>query len=213
MNIWVGGKRVLKRKKELHVITTNQQSVEELIQIVVSIHPYVDVIHIREKAWPANKIVNTIQRLYQFNVPLEKIMINDRVDVAMVMNVRGAHLATHSLSVSLVKEYFSSLQVGCSVHSREEAIAAQRAGADYCIYGHIFPTVSKATLPPRGLNSLRSIIEKVDVPIIAIGGITEDNVTDVLQTGVKGVAVMSTIFLSENPLQAVRNIRNNMESD
>ena len=206
-----GGMLMHDHQKELHVVSTNQQSAERLIQTIVSIHPYVDAIHIREKRWTARKISKIVKYLYQKNVPREKIIINDRVDVATALRTGGAHLATHSLDVSLVKEAFPTLKVGCSVHAVKEAINAQEKGADYCIYGHIFPTTSKPNLSPRGLEQLHSLIEAVNIPVIAIGGITADNVSTVLQTGAHGVAVMSGVFLSDDPKEAIFNIRKSMK--
>src|SRR5690625_3007084 len=76
-----GGMLMHNHQRELHVVSTNQQSAERLIQTIVLIHPYVDAIHIREKRWTARKISKVVKYLYQESVPREKIIINDRVDV------------------------------------------------------------------------------------------------------------------------------------
>lgn len=198
-------------KQELHVVTTNRQSFEDTFRIICAIHPYVDQIHIREKTWSACQIAALVQRLYQHGVPRGKMVINDRVDVAVVMETSGIHLARHSLNVAAVKEKFSTMRIGCSVHTIEAAQEAQDAGANYCIFGHIFPTDSKKMLAARGLKYLRRLVENLDVPIIAIGGISAKNVNEVIQTGVDGVAVMSGVFLAEDPLQAVKQLRKNMK--
>jgi thiazole tautomerase (transcriptional regulator TenI) len=189
---------------EFHVISTGQQSNERLIETITRIHPYVDAIHLREKKKTAKELAALIFGLITKGVPAEKLIINDRVDVAVVCGAAGVQLAYHSLNVKVVKEHFPSLRVGCSVHSLEEAQEAGRHGADYCLYGHIFPTDCKAGLSPRGLSELAVIAKQIDIPVIAIGGIKPDNVEKVLQAGAKGIAVMSGVFLADDPVAEAR---------
>ncbi|WP_044748831.1 thiazole tautomerase TenI [Bacillus alveayuensis] len=189
---------------EFHVLSTGQQSNEQLIEIITHIHPYVDAIHLREKAKTAKELVSLVSTLSAKGVPLEKLIINDRVDVAVVCGVRGVQLAYHSLNAKAVKEHFPSLYIGCSVHSLEEAQEAEQEGADYCLYGHIFATDCKAGLSPRGLSELAAITKQIDIPVIAIGGIKPNNVEKVLQAGAKGVAVMSGVFFADDPVAEAR---------
>jgi thiazole tautomerase (transcriptional regulator TenI) len=189
---------------EFHVISTGQQSNEQLIEIITHIHPYVDAIHLREKAKTAKELASLVSTLSAKGVPLEKLIINDRVDVAVVCGVRGVQLAYHSLNAKAVKEHFPSLYIGCSVHSLEEAQKAEQEGADYCLYGHIFATDCKAGLSPRGLLELAAITKQIDIPVIAIGGIKPNNVEKVLQAGAKGVAVMSGVFFADDPVAEAR---------
>ncbi|RAK19444.1 thiazole tautomerase (transcriptional regulator TenI) [Anoxybacillus vitaminiphilus] len=189
---------------EFHVISTGQQSNERLIEVITHIHPYVDAIHLREKQKTAKELAALISVLIAKGVPAEKIMINDRVDVAVVCGAAGVQLAYHSLNVKAVKEHFPSLRVGCSVHSLEEAQEAERDGADYCLYGHIFPTDCKAGLAPRGLFELEVVAKQIHIPVIAIGGIRPNNVEKVLQAGAKGIAVMSGVFLADDPVAEAR---------
>jgi thiazole tautomerase (transcriptional regulator TenI) len=189
---------------EFHVISTGQQSNEQLIEIITHIHSYVDAIHLREKKKTAKELTELLSVLITKGVPVEKLIINDRVDVAVVCGAAGVQLAYHSLNVKTVKEHFPSLYVGCSVHSLEEAQEAERDGADYCLYGHIFSTDCKPGLTPRGISELEKIIKQTRIPVVAIGGIKPDNVEYVLQAGAKGIAVMSGVFLADNPVAAAR---------
>jgi thiazole tautomerase (transcriptional regulator TenI) len=198
-------------KEEFHVITTGQQPVDVLIDIVSNIHPLVDAIHLREKTKTAKELAVIVSTLAAKGVPVEKLIINDRVDVAIVCGVRGVQLAYHSLNAKAVKEHFPSLRVGCSVHSLEEAQEAKRSGADYCIYGHIFPTGCKAGLSPRGLTELEVIVQQTHIPVIAIGGIKPENVEKVLQAGAKGIAVMSGVFLADDPVAEARAYANTLK--
>lgn len=192
-------------KKQFHVISTGKQLPEQLVMIASQIHPYVDVIHIREKEKTAKELVELIESLLSSGVPAEKIIVNDRVDVAVACGVKGVQLAYHSLSAKKVKECFPMLFVGCSVHSLEEAVEAEQSGADYCIYGHVFPTECKAGVPPRGVETLAQITSMVCIPVIAIGGIQPSHVPHIWKSGASGIAVMSGVFLAKDPLAQVKS--------
>ncbi|WP_066327146.1 thiazole tautomerase TenI [Anoxybacteroides amylolyticum] len=190
-------------KKQFHVISTGRQSTEQVVAIASEIHLYVDAIHLREKTKTAKELGEMIESLLLHGVPKEKIVVNDRVDVAAVYGVK-VQLAFHSLSVRQVKECFSSLSVGCSVHSLDEAKEAEHSGADFCIYGHVFPTASKRGVPPRGIEALAQIVNAVHIPVIAIGGIQPHHVPSVWEAGAAGIAVMSGVFFAEDPLREVK---------
>lgn len=199
-------------KKQLHVISTGKQSKETLIEIIDWIHPSIDFIHLREKSWSARKLAAVVQQLVATGVPANKIIINDRVDVAHMMNCGGVQLAHHSMNVSEVKKSFPHLRVGCSVHSVKEAINKQKQKADYLLYGHIFSTLSKRGLAPRGIGNLQKIVKATHIPVIAIGGITPERTPSVIQAGASGVAVLSGILLADDPLEAVKRYRNKLDA-
>jgi thiazole tautomerase (transcriptional regulator TenI) len=192
------------KKGLLHIISTGKQKPAQLAHIAGQIHPYIDAIHIREKAKTAKEIHEMVNLLLDHNVPLTKIIINDRIDVALASKVGGVQLAYHSLPVDIVKEQFTSLRVGSSVHSIEEVQTAQELGADYVIFGHVFPTLSKPRLESKGLNQLELIAHHVSIPVIAIGGIKPTNIKEVIEAGAQGIAVMSGVLDSEDPLVAVK---------
>lgn len=192
---------------ELNVISTGRQSLATLVQIAEKIYPYVDTIHIREKTWTAGEMVDAIETLISKGVPSEKIIVNDRVDVAHVMNIRGAQLAHHSIAVSKVKKAYNQLEIGCSVHNLEEAMKAEESGADMLLYGHIFDSNSKLGVPPKGIGRLKYIASNVSIPVIAIGGITPNNALEIIAAGASGIAVLSGILLANDPLKAVIDYR------
>ncbi|RAZ79306.1 thiazole tautomerase TenI [Planococcus halotolerans] len=195
------------KTKKLHIISTGKQKPEQLAEIIGVIHPYIDFIHLREKTKRAKEVYEMVELLADKKVPLSKIMINDRVDVACASNVKGVQLAYHSLPVEIVKREFMDLTVGCSVHSIEEAQIAEQQGADYVIFGHVYSTQSKPGLIPKGIEQLWSVSESVSIPVIAIGGITPTNSREVIEAGAQGVAVMSGILEAEDPLEAVKQYR------
>ncbi|SDJ69001.1 thiazole tautomerase TenI [Sediminibacillus albus] len=191
-------------KGDLHIVSTGKQSTKRLVEIASQIHPYLDAFHIREKNCTASLLMDLISQLEQKRMPRSKIIINDRVDAAYISKVKGVQLTNHSISVKLVKNNFSPLQVGSSVHSLEEAKAAERGKADYLLFGHVFPTNSKAGLQAKGLKQLEEICKSVSIPVIAIGGVKPDNIRDVIDSGASGAAVMSGVMDAPDPLREVQ---------
>ncbi|ASK63917.1 thiamine phosphate synthase [Virgibacillus phasianinus] len=187
---------------ELHVISTGKQSLKTVTSIMRQIHPFIDYFHLREKSWSAHELIQGVKSLSVAGVPTEKIMINDRVDVAHAMNTRGVQLSDQSMGVELVNRYYNHLRIGCSVHHTAKGVAAAKHGADYLLFGHIFETQSKPGMKPKGLASLREMVERVPIPVIAIGGITPANTSDVIQNGASGIAVLSGVLLADDPLKA-----------
>lgn len=198
-------------KKQLHVITNGKQTDDQITCIARDIHPYITAIHIREKTKTAKELTLLLHQLQRCGVPMSKVIVNDRVDVSICCQTKGVQLAYHSLDAALVRAAFPDMTIGCSVHSFEEAQNAERKGADFLLYGHVFRTDSKRDQEPRGVKTLRHIAEQISVPVIAIGGIQPENVREVLQTGTAGIAVMSGIFEAESPLEAVITYKHALE--
>jgi thiazole tautomerase (transcriptional regulator TenI) len=194
-------------KKQLHAITTGQQGIEEMIRISLAIEPYVDFLHIREKSWTAREIEMAFRKLVREGFPADRIIVNDRVDVAIVAGAGGAHLAHHSLRVSEIKRKFPSMTIGASVHSIDEGIYLQEKGADYLLYGNVFITPSKAGKPGTGTMKIMKLVDAVNVPVIAIGGIKPRNVEAIMASGAVGIAVLSGIFLAMDPVRSAKDYR------
>lgn len=183
----------------LHIISTGQQTPETLAAITQLIIHHVDAIHLREKSWTDQQMIQTIQLLHSKGVPLDKIMVNHRVDVAHFMNTKGVQLTHNSQDTAAVRSSYPDLHIGCSVQSAEEAIYACNQGADYLIFGHVFETQSKPDLKPKGLAELRNVVQQVPIPVLAIGGLTPENTPEVMKTGAGGIAVLSGVLLADNP--------------
>ncbi|WP_342774182.1 thiazole tautomerase TenI [Aquibacillus sediminis] len=188
---------------KIHIISTGKQEADVFSKIAASIHPYVDAIHIREKSMTAKQIYELVGLLQKHHVPLSKLVINDRIDVAYATKVGGVQLGYRSMPVEVVKQTFPGLRIGCSVHSLKQAKQAEVNGADYLIYGHIFPTNSKPNLTPRGIEQLKQVNQHVQIPVFAIGGIKPSNVHQIIEAGTSGIAVMSGVLEAANPVQAV----------
>jgi len=201
----------MKVDKQLHLISDGNFSKQHL-QIVKRIQAEIDYLHIREKNKTAKDILEIIGALENIGLPLEKVIVNDRVDIAVIKQCAGIQLAYHSPSISLVKESFPELKAGKSVHSLPEAEQAQQEGADYVLYGHIYSSKSKANQQPRGLTELQEMTNALSVPVYAIGGITPERTKEVTAAGAAGIAVMSGIWQAEEPVQTVKAYRQALNS-
>jgi thiamine-phosphate pyrophosphorylase len=179
----------------------------DLAAVAPALRGGVDAVQVRNKSLPAADLLEAARAAE----PLCRaagvlLLINDRIDVALACGADGVHLAGRSLPPADARRIYPGL-LGVSVHDVAGAMAAAAAGADYVTFGHVFPTQSKPGLPPQGLSALRAVVEAVDVPVLAIGGIGPDNAADVLACGCAGVAVISSILASSDPERATLRLR------
>ncbi|MGH0486422.1 thiazole tautomerase TenI [Bacillus mycoides] len=194
-------------KNELHVISNGHMPFEELVNVAMQIESEIDYLHIREREKSTKELYEGVESLLGKGFPASKIVINDRIDIAILLNIPRVQLGYRSADVRLVKEKFSYLHVGYSVHSLDEAIVAFKNGADSLVYGHVFPTDCKKGVPARGLEEITHMASCLSIPITAIGGITPENTGDVLANGVSGIAVMSGIISSSNPYSKAKSYK------
>lgn len=131
----------------------------------------------------------------QYHVPC---ILHTYVHTAIRLGVKALHLPLHELLLlsNIHKQQFPIL--GASVHSVEEALQAQNAGASYLLAGHIFATDCKRGVPPRGLSFLQEVCQASSLPVYALGGIRAENARACIQAGAKGVCVMSECMRYEN---------------
>ncbi len=136
------------------------------------------------------------------------LIINDRVDIAIAVEADGVHLGWQSLEIDMVRRMIGRDKIiGFSAHSLEEAERAENSGADYIFISPIFNTVNKDYfVKPLGVSEIGKIKEQINIPVIALGGINENNVNKVLKNGADGIAVISAILLSDSPEQTVTRI-------
>ena len=141
----------------------------------------------------------------KYNVPL---LINDRIDVALACKAAGVHLGQDDIPPSAARAILGpDAIIGVSAHSCEEALAAEKDGADYLGVGAVFPTNSKDDASEVGLNMLKEIRQISKLPIVGIGGINAQNYTQVRAAGAEGAAIISGILGAENIEEEVRKIK------
>ena len=141
----------------------------------------------------------------RYGVPL---IINDNVEVALASGADGVHVGQDDLTVEQVRRLAGDrLIVGVSAHSVEQALAAQAGGADYLGVGAVFATATKSDAHVLPRETLAEICRAVDIPVVAIGGIGEDNLLQLAGTGVDGAALVSAIFSAPDVEGQCRKLR------
>ena len=125
-----------------------------------------------------------------------QLYINDRIDVALAVDAAGVQLGKNSLTIETARDLLGAEKaIGYSTHSLAEARAAERSGADFILFGPVYFTPSKVSYgAPQGLAPLREILKSVALPVYAIGGINPENLEEIKDTGVRGVALISAII-------------------
>ena len=141
----------------------------------------------------------------RYGVPL---IINDNVEVALASGADGVHVGQDDLTVEQVRRLAGDrLIVGVSAHTVEQALAAQAGGADYLGVGAVFATATKSDAHVLPRETLAEICRAVDIPVVAIGGIGEDNLLQLAGTGVDGAALFSAIFSAPDVEGQCRKLR------
>lgn len=128
----------------------------------------------------------------KYKIPL---IINDRMDIALAVDAEGLHIGQSDMPLKIARKIFGNNKIiGVSTSNIEEALEAQKDGADYVGVGAIFPTVTKKDADRVTLDNLKKIKETLKIPVVAIGGINKDNVESVMETRIDGVAIISAIL-------------------
>jgi thiamine-phosphate diphosphorylase len=122
------------------------------------------------------------------------LVVNERLDVAIAARTHGAQLTTRSITVADARIVAGELPLGASVHSAEEAEAAQHDGANWVVAGHVYPTGSHAGMPGRGAALVKEVVSRSALPCIAIGGVRPEHVGTLRDAGAYGVAAISGIW-------------------
>ncbi|MGA2286176.1 MAG: thiamine phosphate synthase [Dehalococcoidia bacterium] len=133
--------------------------------------------------------------------------VNDHVDLALALAADGVHLGRRDLPLSLVRPWLpEGFLLGASTNTVDEAREAEREGAAYVAVGSIFPTATKEDTRPAGLERLREVRPAISLPLVAIGGINEENVDAVIAAGADGVAVISAVCQADDVEGAARRL-------
>ncbi|MEI8190085.1 MAG: thiamine phosphate synthase [candidate division NC10 bacterium] len=168
----------------------------------------VTLVQLREKEISSKEYLELAQQVKtvtdRHGIPL---IVNDRLDIALAIDADGVHLGPDDLPVPIARKLLGGDKIiGASAASADEALLLQAQGADYLGVGAVFPTGTKQGTEKVGLEDLRGIKSAVHIPVVAIGGITAENASLVMETRVDGVAVVSAIMDQADIQEAARQL-------
>ncbi len=169
----------------------------------------VTFVQLREKALDEEAFLEEAKEIQKlcalYGVPF---VINDNVEIAASVNADGVHVGQSDMEALDVRRRLGPDKIiGVSAQTVEQALKAQEHGADYLGVGAVFPTGSKADAVEVRHETVKAICEAVDIPVIAIGGITKENVKDLAGSGICGIAVISAIFAQDDIVGASRELK------
>lgn len=199
----------------LYLVTEESLPVDTLTKIIgEAVSGGVTAVQLREKQASSlifyQKAARLKKLLNELSIPL---IINDRVDVALAVEADGIHVGQDDFPLPIIKQLVpEKMIIGVSVSTLEEALEAEQNGADYIGVGSIFPTNTKqdATLMKQG--ELERICHNVSIPVIAIGGITADNISMLSKSGISGAAIVSAITQAKSPKDAAIHLSTSIRS-
>ena len=190
------------RMMRLYAVTdrswTGRQSLAQ--QVEAALKGGVTCVQLREKALSQEAFLSEALEIRElcsrYGVPF---IINDNVDIAIACKADGVHVGQEDMAAAKVRQRVGShMIIGVSAHSVEEALEAVKHGADYLGSGAVFGSATKTNVQPMSRQTLADICAAVDIPVVAIGGITRENLPRLAGTGVDGVALVSAIFAAED---------------
>ncbi len=194
----------------LYLVTdSREKSEEEFLNVIEeALKGGVSVVQVREKELeliPFYERAKAVKELTdKYDVPL---IINDRLSICIGLGANGAHIGQDDLDGEIARDILGPDRIlGISASTVEEAIKAERDGADYIGCGAVFPTSTKEDADSVTISEFKKIKESVDIPVLAIGGITEDNVSELNDSSADGICVVSAIMNSKDPKEASENL-------
>lgn len=178
-------------------------------QVEAALKGGVTCVQLREKKPEATVFLQEAEEICalcrQYNVPF---IVNDHVDIALACGADGIHVGQSDMAAGDVRRRIGKeMLLGVSVHTVEEARRAVQEGADYLGLGAVFPTSTKSDVDQMSSEILQAICNAVDLPVVAIGGITPDNLLKLSGSGVDGVALVSAIFAAKDIEETCRKLR------
>ena len=169
----------------------------------------VTLVQLREKDIDTRDFYNIALKIKaitsKYNVPL---IINDRGDIALAVDADGVHIGQSDMEAKIVRKLIGEEKIiGVSARNLDEAMEAEKQGADYLGVGAIFGTTTKKDAKNVSIEELKRIKSTVSIPVVAIGGISKENVSLLKDTGIEGISVISAILAEENIKEASKNLK------
>ena len=186
----------------LYLVTNRyQDSVESFLEkIETACRSGVTIVQLREKNLTTNQYYQLAKQVKEitdaYQVPL---IIDDRLDVCLAVDAAGLHIGDDELPVSVARQVLGPEKIlGVTAKTIKRALEAETSGADYLGTGAIFPTTTKENAPITLISTLKTICQRVAIPVVAIGGLTSENIDQLIGTGIAGVAVVRDLMQAED---------------
>ena len=186
----------------LYLVTNRyQDSVESFLEKVeTACRSGVTIVQLREKNITTNQYYQLAKQVKEitdaYQVPL---IIDDRLDVCLAVDAAGLHIGDDELPVSVARQVLGPEKIlGVTAKTVKRALEAEEGGADYLGTGAIFPTTTKENAPITLISTLKTICQRVAIPVVAIGGLTSENIDQLIGTGIAGVAVVRDLMQAED---------------
>lgn len=193
----------------LYLVTDRSDDVEKFLNTIEeAIKGGAAVVQIREKTADTLDFYNLALKVKKitekYDVPL---IINDRVDIALAIDADGVHVGQSDMPCDVARRLIGEDKIlGVSAATVEEAKKAEKDGADYIGTGAVFPTQTKDDADSVTKEELKKIVESIDIPVVAIGGISLENAHELKGTGIAGLSVVSAIMSSDNPKKSSQEL-------
>ena len=174
----------------------------------------VTVVQLREKLASSREFYTVGMKLKEitkyYNVPL---IINDRVDIALALDADGVHVGQDDLDAEMVRKLIGNNKiVGVSTKTIEQALQAKHSGVDYLGVGAVFPTRTKQDTSELSFDEISCICKAVDIPVLGIGGISQENVAKLNKIGLEGICVVSAILSNQDCKLAASNLKQSFKN-
>lgn len=186
----------------LYLVTNRyQDSLESFLEKVeTACRSGVTIVQLREKNLTTNQYYQLAKQVKEitdaYQVPL---IIDDRLDVCLAVDAAGLHIGDDELPVSVARKVLGPEKIlGVTAKTIKRALEAEEGGADYLGTGAIFPTTTKENAPITLISTLKTICQRVTIPVVAIGGLTSENIDQLAATGIAGVAVVRDLMQAED---------------
>ena len=186
----------------LYLVTNRyQDSVESFLEkLETACRSGVTIVQLREKNLTTNQYYQLAKQVKEitdaYQVPL---IIDDRLDVCLAVDAAGLHIGDDELPVSVARKVLGPEKIlGVTAKTVKRALEAEEGGADYLGTGAIFPTTTKENAPITLISTLKTICQRVTIPVVAIGGLTSENIDQLIGTGIAGVAVVRDLMQAED---------------
>ena len=186
----------------LYLVTNRyQDSLQSFLEkIETACRSGVTIVQLREKNLTTNQYYQLAKQVKEitdaYQVPL---IIDDRLDVCLAVDAAGLHIGDDELPVSVARQVLGPDKIlGVTAKTVKRALEAEEGGADYLGTGAIFPTTTKENAPITLISTLKTICQRVAIPVVAIGGLTSENIDQLIGTGIAGVAVVRDLMQAED---------------